>query len=202
MPFPLNQVPTELRCPKCDEFITDIELSRGFEFLVARVLKARAAPARNEGYDVYDSVPFPGLTFQVKYANARERPEEHKYIGDREVTVTAGHQWTWHEPKAGAADFYILFGIYEEQVYPFVTSRYIWMENSSNTGKGGRIKIVRAYEYSPCGRYERSAKRNAFWQYYVKSWPADLPIRIKYYTNHNPVTQGSLFESRVPYSVN
>lgn len=199
MPFNLAIIPNVLNCPHCGEYIKDIDLATGFELLVADVLQGKAASARNEGFDVYDSPLYPGMTFQIKYANARVRPEETKTVAGRRNTWRAGNTWTWHEPKAGAADFYILFGVKGDKVWTFALPQTSWLDTSSDTGRGGVIKTVTCKEYSRCGRYMSASKRSRFWRHVIRTWPADLHDRIHYYTKRQPTQQMQLFERRVAY---
>jgi len=187
--------------PYCGrELIKDLSFAERFEYWVAATLNARIAAARNMSYDVYESEPFPGLTFQVKAANARAHDVIQKDIGDRAVTVRQAPTWTWAEYLDGAADMYVLFGVKDRQVYPFLAPLHIWQGESTTTGKG-RIMTMCSNEYSSCGRYTRSSKRNKFWQYYLPTWPDDLFRRLEYYTKTPVLDQSMLCEELVPYVV-
>jgi len=94
-PFLLSEVSTALVCPCCGCYIKDVELSDGFEAMVAHVLKAKDATYWTGGYDVYDSDPFPGHAFQAKYAQARCAAPKTKEVNGRICTFKERWTWTW-----------------------------------------------------------------------------------------------------------
>ena len=191
--FALSEVPTELRCPDCDHYIKDLRQHEGFEILTARVLDAKVAADWNEGFDVYESALFPDRTFQVKMANARENRPVTKTVNGRTNTWDASPTWTWSETIAFSADVYVLYGIKDETVYPFVVPVYLWEDESYDSGSNKRILTISTDQYSRCGKYRNSFKRNKFWQYLIKTWPSGLLETVEYYTNYQPMEQASLF---------
>lgn len=196
MSFPLSLVPRELCCEECGTYIADLDLAGGFELLVSRVLQAKNAYHWKKGYDVYDSALVPGLTFQVKYSSPHKRKPVTKIVGGRENTWVQAPVWAWGESTAGDADIYVLFGIKDDLVYPFIVPTSIWMQESSNDGKGGRMLIMSTERYVRCGRNANSYKQTKFWQYVVHGEPDSLVDAAKfaseYYTKHPPLEQASL----------
>jgi len=187
--FKLEIVPTQLNCPRCGEYIKDVDLAEGFEVLTAGLLQACNASFLCPDYDVYDSRLFPGLTFQVKYAQARERLAITKTVKGRTNTWDQRPTWSWAEAKALGANWYILFGIANGYVYPFAVPTWIWERESYDTGNGGRILTISTEEKSRCGRYVKSYKRNKFWQHYLRQWPDDLFSRIRHYEKQGNIVQ-------------
>jgi hypothetical protein len=198
--FFLGLVPKVLTCPSCGQYIKDLTLDESFELLVAEVLAAKVAAARTEGYDVYDSELFPGLTFQVKCAKPGEGRTTRSVIDGRDCVFEGSPTWTWFEPVAGGADMYIIFGVVETQVYPFVVPRCLWFDESYDSGSGGRILRISTDQYSRCGRYASSFKRNKLWKYHVPTWPRGLLDLIDYYTKKPQFEQPALCGSIAPYS--
>jgi len=189
----LSDIPLELTCPDCGKFIKEMSLSEAVEFYTARVLGGEVARARMQGFDVHKSIHFPGATFQVKMSRAGAGRKEQKTIQGREVDLDGSPTWSWHESIAFGADFYILYGVLKDQVYPFVVPVYLWEDESSDTGSGGRFLRISTDQYSRCGKYRNSFKRNKFWQYLIKTWPSGLLETVEYYTNYQPMEQASLF---------
>lgn len=188
--FRLSVVPRQLICPRCGEYIKDIDLAEGFEVLVADLLQARNMYYRQRGYDVCDSSFFPGLTFQVKYSNPKEHEEVTKAIKGRNMaTWKQRPTWSWSEPHALGASWYILFGISGNDVYPFAVPVWIWEKESYDMGNGGRILTISTKKKSRCGRHSRSYKRNKFWKHYLKRWPEDLYSRIRHHEKLGNVGQ-------------
>jgi len=179
VPFSTDAVSTELRCPGCGHYIRDITLDDAYELLVANILEAKCACPFTSGYDVYDSALFPGTTFQVKYASAREGKTETKTVNGREDTWKEAPTWSWSDPANEGADFYILFGILGDLVYPFIVRRDVWMRESYDAGKGHRFIRISTKAKSRCGRYLSGYKRNKFWQYAITDWPRGLFMYIK-----------------------
>jgi len=192
--FSLSTIPTEIAYGNC---IKELSLSDAVEWLTADLLHARLAAARNPGFDVYKSELFPNVTFQVKASRPGEAHKIQKIVNGRDALWDASPAWTWREANAGNADFYFLYGVNGESVYPFVVPLYIWTKEAYDTGAGGLILRVSVDQYSRCGRYKRASKRNKFWQYYVKDWPDGLLRRIAFYTKQQPVTQLSLVAAQV-----
>jgi hypothetical protein len=170
-----------------------MSLSEAVEFYTARVLGAQVAPARMQGYDVHNSIHFPGVTFQVKVSRAGAGRKEQKIVKGRDSTWDSSPTWAWTERLAFGADYYVLYGVRKDQVYPFVVPVYLWEDESYDTGNGGRFLRISIDQYSRCGKYRNSFKRNKFWQYLVKTWPKGLLEVVEYYTNYQPMEQGSLF---------
>ena len=165
----------------------------GFEIFTADALQARMAGFQNEGYDLYKSQLFPDVTFQVKYARARVRPAETKLVNGRLCEFPERRTWTWTERIAGSADFYVLFGI-NDGITPFLLCRHDWLDVASDDGNGGKVRTTTANEWSNCGRYMNSSKRNRFWRFALKVWPEYLLARVSYYIDNQPMKQGTLIK--------
>lgn len=183
MSFSASIVPTELRCPDCGHYIRDISPSEGYELLVATVLKTKWAHQLCPGYDVYDSALFPDTTFQVKFANAREGRTETRNVDGRELTFVQAPTWSWRDAANIGADFYVLFGVQGDLVYPFVVCRDAWMDESCKASDKARLLRVSTKAKSRCGRYHSGYKDNKFWQYAITSWPQGMFRYIEYYVN-------------------
>jgi len=167
MTFSVDELPS-----KVDVLL--LSKAKAAEVILARALKGKVAPGNNPGFDVYQAERYPGETFQVKYSVAHLREAEEKSIGDRSVTIQDRYLWSFRVGNADhIADWYCLFGEKEGLVYPFVLSYSEWIKRSSLAQKA-RILIVSAREFSKCGRYDKSYKRNRTWEYHVKEWPAGL----------------------------
>jgi len=160
----------------------DLAFGEQFEVLTARVLRTRIAQRGQVGYDLYDSDIYPDLTFQVKASRIQEVEPEAKVINGRAVVMRAAPTWTWSEARDKGGDFYVLFGVKADMVFPFVVSRHIWLAESFPSAGGCALRVC-SNEYSRCGRYVSSFKRNKFWEYSIREWPRDLFRRIEYYTN-------------------
>ena len=180
--FAIEQLPTEYG-------IMDLGLPHAAEIITAEVLQARVAPSSNPGFDVYQSELFPGLTFQVKLAQAREQEGAVRIIKGRTCVLNASPTWAWSEAHALGADWYVLFGVKDGTVYPFAVPVFIWHEESYDTGTGGRFLSISCDQYSKCGRHVRSYKRNKFWQYRIPKWPDGLLARVAFYSKHGNVVQ-------------
>lgn len=176
--FPLSEIPTVLQCPECGHNFMEIDLTLGTEILVADALDAKIAPRQTPAFDVYDSKLFPGLTFQIKYSNPTNHISVLKKVKGRVSVWDESPTWTWSEERPCGADWYILFGIKDSEVYPFAVPVRIWKNESANTGIGGRILKISTDEYSHCGRYENAFKHNKFWQYSIQKWPEGLLSRL------------------------
>ena len=187
--FSLTEIPTEIEYRHC---IKELNLADGAEWLTADLLHARLASAGNPGFDVYKSELFPNLTFQVKLSRPGEARKIQKTVNGRDDFWDTSPAWTWHEAIAESADFYVLYGVNGDEVYPFVVPLRVWTKEAYDTGIGGLILRVSVDQYSHCGRYKRSFKRNKFWQYLLKTWPDDLFRRIAYYTKYEETQQLSL----------
>jgi hypothetical protein len=173
--------------------IKDLSLAEGCEFLVAETLRARVAKGHTPGYDVYGSTLFPNLCFQVKVANAREHETIRKTVAGRISDWRQHPTWTWSERRALRADFYILFGVKDATVIPFVVPLAVWAMESYPDGNDGRVLRISTEEYAKCGRYERSYRKNKFWQYKITDWPDMLIENITHYIAHPMPFQEDLF---------
>jgi len=174
--FPLSNVPMELRCSHCNTYVMDLSLGRAFEVFAARALCARVAVACNPGFDVYESDRFPDCTFQVKVSSPGPAREEKRIIAGRDLVMRTAPIWSWSDAHADLhADFYLLFGINDAWVYPFLLSEQQWEEASSRRGYGRTLKISTRSDWGRRNRYRRRpSKPHKGWEFYVKEWPADL----------------------------
>jgi len=185
----LSDVPSILHIrDEHGDLTKDLSLGERFEMLAARVLHARVARYRQVGFDLYDSPLYPGIKFQVKIAHAREGQSGPKIINGRDVLMRVAPSWTWSEKASGEVHLYILFGIKQGIIYPFVAPLDIWLAESFESS-GGRTLRICSEEYSRCGRYESSIKRNKFWEYSIRNWPLGLFERIGYYTENGIAEQ-------------
>jgi len=53
--FPLRNVPSNLMCPHCHQFIRPLDLAARFEWYTARLLGGELAEERQQGFDVQNS---------------------------------------------------------------------------------------------------------------------------------------------------
>ena len=190
--FPLRNVPSNLMCPHCHQFIRPLDLAARFEWYTARLLGGELAEERQQGFDVQNSQLIPDVTFQVKCAKARKGQIVAREIDGRECVFDESPHWTWQEHRTGRADIYFLYGIIQGKVFPFIVDRFIWLDEAYDNGRGGKSLRISTDQYSKCGRYMASRKLNKFWQYYVRSWPQGLFDVCKYYAQRVPLVQGDL----------
>lgn len=186
MSFPLSDVVET--CPCCGQIVGD--LSSAFEELVAGVLEGEVAPVNNEGYDVYRCGLFPGLLVQVKVSTSSPRGNRHKGI------FVSG--WSWKEgpiEDGVRADVYVLFGIHEGDVYPFVLSKGEWLSVATISSRGACLGITayRAKGVHVYGHGYTEGYRYRHWQYYVKGWPEGFIERVQFY---QPTRKGRVRRAR------
>lgn len=184
MSFPLSLVPRSLTCPGCGQIIVEqLSLARGFESLVAQVLDASLADSQERGYDAYDSSPFPSLTFQVKYAYAYLPPGQ-GYIQDKRYAkwylVNRTAKWVFTGNSSTKADWYILFGISQDIVYPFVIPHSVWTKAGTISKRYNNEFVqftITSRRLSPCG--PSGHIQNKYWEFYARQWPEDMFYLIK-----------------------
>jgi len=165
MSFPLSDLPIELGG------IKELSCAEAVEILVAQAVQGRLPGGNHPGFDVYKSRLFPGQTFQVKFSNTLTRKGVTKVLNGRTRVIKDTLQWAFSVATSEyRADWYVLFGECDSFVYPFLFSRADWVKKSSKAGKG-RYMAITAQEYSRCGRYYNSHKRNRKWEHYIREWP-------------------------------
>jgi len=174
MPLHIDVIPRVLCCPRCGYHIQNVTLSKGFELFVARTLRAELASERVIGYDVCDSELYPNWTFRVEYSEVVIGLAKERVKGGRLCENKPGLTWAWRENiDSRIADWYVLFGIRDNLVYPFVLSQADWLKASFKCGEG-RIHKTTAQEYSHCGGYTSGYERSELWNHYVSVWPDGL----------------------------
>jgi len=174
MSFPLLEMPSEIGG------IKELAFEESAEILVARAVQGKVAGGRQRGFDVYKSALFPGQTFQVKTARVSVRAGEVKVLDGRELEIRDTYQWAFRVGHSEyTADWYILFGERDDLVYPFLLTQQEWDAHSSPTGTPARMLIMTAQEYSRCGRYISSYKRNRHWRFVIRKWPEGLLAKLR-----------------------
>ena len=169
MAFLLDTVPGTMVCHvNGHKIIKDLSLSERFEVLSAIALRARLTVGKNAGFDIYDSALYPGLTFQVKASNAWQD------ISTRAKIENHGEVYTFNGADNYEADFYILFGLKDDMVYPFLFSKNAWKKAGSKTGKR-RIVVLKTARYS---RRTKALKENRGWNCYIDDWPNGLHRKL------------------------
>jgi hypothetical protein len=162
----LTDIPQSIDCyVNGHRIIKDLSLPERFEVLVAQVLQGRWAANLNSGFDVYDSKLHPRFTFQVKVSKAWFDPGRDARKRNR------AEIYTFNGSIEHIADYYILFGIREELVYPFLLSRSLWEQHGSKAGNGRRVLIISAERYT---RKTKALKQNRLWNCFIADWPDTL----------------------------
>ena len=170
MAFSLDIVPNTMVCHiGGHKVIKDLGLFERFEALTAVALHGRLAIGRNAGFDVYDSALYPELTFQVKVSSAWQD------ISTRAKTERHGEVYTFNGTNEHEADYYILFGLKDDLVYPFLFTKTTWKRLGSKTGKR-RIVVLKTARYS---RRSKALKENRGWNCYINDWPYGLHRRLQ-----------------------
>jgi hypothetical protein len=169
MSFPLGDVPQSLMCfASGHKIIKDLSLTERFEVLVALEVQGRLAASRNAGFDVYNSILYPDLTFQVKASHAWKDP------GTDAKKRNRSKIYTFRGSIEHMADYYVLFGVRGDLVFPFVLMRESWERFGSKAGKF-RVLIISAERYS---RKTKALKENRLWNCYVSDWPEGVHRRL------------------------
>lgn len=132
---------------------------------VADVLQAQMAPSDQAAYDIWNSVIFPGMTFQVKLA---KQPFCQDYKDRRQ---RPNHFWSWSEgiPRKAheIADWYILGGVALDrtQIIWFVLPSAVWFMKAGKSEKWNkrslRISIYSSYRHTLSGRL----RKTSLWEY-------------------------------------
>lgn len=177
MSFPLDLVPTALACPCCETVIIEhLSKFQRFEVLVAQVLKAKLAGGVSPGVDVYASTLFPGLTFQVKFAHPNYPKTGHMVKrGNKMYQMNASPRWFWSGNAEALADWYIFFGILDNEVYSFVFPRSAWLSKACDAYLyGRRRKQLAVIAKKMSRRGKRGMVMNKMWEYEVPDWPNGL----------------------------
>jgi len=151
-----------------------------FEILVAEALEAEIAPSQNPGYDVYNSRRYPGQTFQVKVSNAG-KPIKYIRFGK---SYRRAAMWTWQAASAlHVADWYVLFGVYEEVISCFLLSKDGWLDHSIKTT--GRTKNGARHLTCPITKFRTfkggNTRTNYMQHYEIRDWPDSLYRKIDAY---------------------
>lgn len=139
-----------------------------WERLTAEYLKGKQAPPFNPGFDVYDSILVPDLTFQVKYANV--------------ISKKCGHgqdiwQWTQSNIEKCDADYFILYGIREGNVSMFCIPRSKFIAEGTRYANGRLCYQGHPYPTADRRRYHFTPK---LWKWHVSD-PTRLHERIAMY---------------------
>jgi len=162
----------EKHCPHCGEFLGYITAFQYYEELAATWLDGDLCPPYNEGFDVHNCKPFPGLTFQVKHANV------YHFNGDKRTRHSSKtwnfNQGKWHDETK--ADYFVLFGIDEQdEVQTFLMSQDRFVSHSAKNSAGGRILNTTCQRTVRMGAYPRCYNRTPYiWDYHVKRPETEL----------------------------
>ena len=185
MPFKFDLVPKDLRCPCCDTIVIErISEYQRFEIFVAQTLQAKLAGNCQAGVDVYGSALFPNLCFQVKFAfpNYPKTGYVVEKRGKKHI-MNVAPRWFWSGNAEELADWYILFGILEDKVYPFVFPAQVWLEEACDAFLYGRRRKQMAIVAQKMSRRgKRGMVMNKMWEYEIVNWPDDFFSILK---NHN-----------------
>lgn len=171
----VNDVPTSVECKVNGRTVEmALDLATGLEFLVAYELQGKVAGPRQVGYDVCDSVLYPGLMFQVKHT-AKPRGAKNGYPAAYTWVGNAGHQ----------ADYYILFAVKGEQLLPFLIPFVVW-KTARAQDRGGPIGRLRVRKFKVTAtmfgkRGHGRIHQNRFWNHYISDWPEGLHRRLNDY---------------------
>lgn len=160
--------PTPLICPCCGHVLGEQAYFQSFEAKVAAWLQARMAPPATKGYDVYDSVLAPNLTIQVKYSVA------YRFQSPKKKYPSVNWVWTVKSLDPIYPDYFVLFGIIENEEYCFLLSRQDFV-NYAVPYKGAYTLRASAKQRSDRQNYNYVPK---IWRYVVSSPEATLANAI------------------------
>ena len=165
----VDDVPTSAQCQVNGRTVEmALDLATGLEFLVAYELQGKVGGANQQGYDVYDSALYSGLTFQVKYSSV-QKPSSQR--------GTSFFLWQERHRRQRiiVADYYVLFGIKNDMFFPFLVPFVVWKRRLTTSGKTGHF-------YISGRRFSRKGgKQNLMWNHYILDWPEGLHRRLNAY---------------------
>lgn len=146
--------------------------AKAFEVILAHVVRGVVMEHGNVGYDVSGSSLYPGMTFQVKCSNPDDPAQYAQqviFVEGVERDLNQAPAWWFGARDRIGADWYILFGLRENKVYPFAIPTGKWSRYKSDPQR------IVTQEYSRCGSGHR---RNQFWEYAIHQWPDGLYKRL------------------------
>jgi len=171
----MNRETAELICPNCGYCLGQQDLFRVYERKVADWLNGEICASLNPNFDVWKCAEFPGLTFQVKFANI------YHYTGKAKRHRQAAWPFNQHKMNNDGPDYFVLFGVTDEgQEHCFLLSKDTFVEHSSRNSTGGRIMLMTPNRFSRRGGRGRSyVNENKVWKYEVKNPEENLIGRVQ-----------------------
>lgn len=175
-----------LVCPCCGHVIGEQAYFQTFEVKTAKWIEGIVAPPATKGYDVYNSVHFPDLTFQVKYSQASQ------YKGSKSRYPAISWRWTVKILDPIYPDFFILFGIdLAGKENCFLLSRNDFVAYANHASDGRYYLNVSAKEHSDRQNYNYRPK---IWRYYVSDPINSLPYLIDHYQDQHLAKRSMIFD--------